>query len=121
MHSSEKQGRQHYCISAEGNGITGYLERSGVVHMDAFPCDKCGACCANLKLFGAPYAWLMDSATGMCRYFNPESRLCAVYPIRPVICNLAIGYQLFFSHMSWQQFKDLNMTACARLKTLKPE
>lgn len=83
-----------------------------------FPCDKCGACCRHLRLFGPVYAWLVDDGSGMCRYFDPESNLCSIYPIRPAICNLEIGHALYFSTLTWDDFVDRNLEACAKLKKL---
>lgn len=83
-----------------------------------FPCDKCGACCRHLKLFGEAYAWLVDVYTGMCRYFDAESNLCVIYPIRPVICNLALGHALLFADMPWAEFVEKNMQACKLLKNM---
>lgn len=93
-------------------------KQAGAEPIKAFPCDKCGSCCENLQLFGKPYAWLLDESTGMCRYFNSESRLCAIYPVRPLICNMEVGYHIFFSHMSWREFVEKNMAACEALRKL---
>lgn len=87
--------------------------------MLAFPCSKCGACCRHLKLFGKAYAWLLDGDTGMCRYFDPQKNLCSIYPIRPVICNMDIGYRLFFSHMPQEEFIAKNREACHKLQALQ--
>lgn len=83
-------------------------------------CDKCGACCRHLKLFGEMYAWLVDGGTGMCRYFDPHTNLCTIYPIRPLICNIDEGYRLFFSHIPYEEFIEKNRHACIMLKNFSP-
>ncbi|WP_371877427.1 YkgJ family cysteine cluster protein [Desulfomicrobium sp. ZS1] len=86
-----------------------------------FDCDKCGACCRHLKLFGDAYAWLVDGGTGMCRYFDPNTNLCTIYPIRPLMCNIDLGYGLFFSHIPYAEFIEKNRQACGVLKKLPPD
>ena len=81
-----------------------------------FTCDKCGACCRHLRLFGKPYEWLVEDSTGACRYFDPATNLCTIYPIRPLICNVEIGYHLFFSHIAPADFIRQNQRACGLLK-----
>lgn len=83
-----------------------------------FTCDKCGACCRHLKLFGAAYAWLVDDGTGACRYFDAATNLCTIYPVRPLICNMEVGYHLFFSHIPPEDFIRQNQAACRLLKKL---
>lgn len=83
-----------------------------------FPCDKCGACCRHLTLFGKAYEWLVDGSTGMCRYFDAATNFCTIYPIRPPICNIEVGYYLYFSHISHDEFISQNQMACKILKNL---
>ncbi len=82
----------------------------------AFACNKCGTCCRHLRLFGKSYTWLLDGDTDMCRYFDPDSNLCTIYPIRPLICNIEIGYHVYFPHISYEDFITMNKDACIQLK-----
>lgn len=83
-----------------------------------FNCDKCGACCRQLYLFGLPYEWLLDPATGACKYFDMKTNCCTVYPIRPTICNIELGYHLYFSHLAQDEFYRKNEEACIILKNM---
>lgn len=83
-----------------------------------FPCDKCGACCRHLELFGKAYEWLLDDGTGVCRYFDAVTNLCAIYPVRPLMCNIEAGYHLYFSHIPHEEFIARNRMACRILKNL---
>lgn len=83
-----------------------------------FPCDRCGACCRNLWMFGKPYEWLLDSQNGMCRYFDTKSNLCLIYPIRPIICNIQIGYKILFNNISFEEFIYRNIKGCNFLKSI---
>ena len=50
-----------------------------------FKCDKCGACCRQLNLFGEMYKWL-DNGDGICYYLNRSSNVCTIYSHLPIIC-----------------------------------
>lgn len=79
-----------------------------------FHCNRCGACCRNLPLFGPAYAWL-DNGQGQCRYFEPRSSLCAVYALRPLICRVEEGYRLFFAHIDYGEYLRACREGCRRL------
>ena len=85
-----------------------------------FSCDRCGACCRQLFLFGPAYNWL-DDGTGRCRYFDMSTHLCTVYPVRPLICRVEEGYPLLFSHISWDDYIEQSMYACKLIKKLFKE
>ena len=78
-----------------------------------FPCDQCGECCRNLKLY-ALYADL-DRGDGVCRYLS--GNLCSVYEDRPLLCRVDECYERFFrEEMDRQQYYDLNRTVCEQLQ-----
>lgn len=70
-------------------------------------------------MFGEAYEWLIGSDGRMCRYFDPETNLCAVYPIRPLICNIKMGHAILFSAVPFSVFVDKNLEGCAFLKKSK--
>ena len=80
-----------------------------------FHCDKCGACCRQLPLFGPTYASL-DYGTGSCRYYDLETGLCSVYSLRPLICRVEEGYSIYFSLFSWEEYVKETTHACNILK-----
>lgn len=84
-----------------------------------FPCDRCGECCRNLWMFGEDYRWLLGADGMMCRYFEPDTNLCAIYPVRPLICNIKIGHAVLFNEMPFSVFLDRNLEGCVFLKELK--
>lgn len=81
----------------------------------AFYCDKCGACCRQLPLFGSAYAWL-DNGTGICRYYDLKTGLCSVYSLRPLICRVEEGYSIYFSLFSWDEYIKETTHSCNILK-----
>lgn len=85
---------------------------------DTFPCDKCGACCRHIRLLGKSYEWLLDGGTDMCRYFDAAANLCAVYPVRPLICNVEAAYHVYFSDMPYEEYIEQNCLACRLLKNI---
>ena len=83
-----------------------------------FVCDKCGACCSHLRAFGAIYSFL-DNGEGVCRYFDAETHLCSVYPVRPLLCRIREGYLAFFaSSLSWEDYLAGVREGCQMLKRL---
>ncbi|MDE5833380.1 MAG: YkgJ family cysteine cluster protein [Desulfovibrio sp.] len=83
-----------------------------------FPCDRCGECCRNLRLFGKPYEWLLDAEGRACRYFNQRENLCSIYPIRPLICNIEVGRAVFYKDVSPDEFIKSNIQGCIFLKNI---
>jgi Fe-S-cluster containining protein len=83
-----------------------------------FQCDKCGACCMNLKR-SEIYSDL-DRGDGICIHFNEETKLCNIYDNRPDICNVDKLYKLFFADkISVSKYYQLNYQACVILKGRK--
>lgn len=83
-----------------------------------FECDRCGACCRHLNLFGSAYVWL-DRGDGVCRNFDLETNLCKIYENRPLICNIKEGYKRFFSSISYDQYIAMTLEGCAKLKQIE--
>ena len=83
-----------------------------------FECDKCGACCRHLSLFGKEYAWLNDGS-GKCKYLDNKTSLCTIYEIRPIICRVDEGYYRHFNHISIEEYLKITENACKSLKNIK--
>ena len=83
-----------------------------------FHCTQCGACCSHLEAFGGVYADL-DNGQGVCRYYDPITRLCTCYEKRPLKCRVDDSYeQIFKSQMSYDEFIQLTVEGCERLQQL---
>jgi len=64
----------------------------------------------------------VDGQSGMCRYFDPATNLCTIYPVRPTICNIEKGYALYFKQdISWEDFVTKNLEGCKFLQGLSKE
>lgn len=83
--------------------------------MKTFSCNKCGACCQQLKLFGPLYADL-DSGNGVCKYYQAKTHECSIYEKRPLICRVEEGYTLYFSHVPHDEYIEKTMEACKKLQ-----
>lgn len=78
-----------------------------------FQCDKCGACCRNLKL--SPLYRGLDRGDGVCKYLS--GNLCSIYAQRPLLCRVEESYRAFFAGtMSKEEYYRLNYEACDKLK-----
>ncbi|GAA6385800.1 hypothetical protein LAWASA_3228 [Lawsonibacter asaccharolyticus] len=78
-----------------------------------FYCDRCGACCRNLRK-SKLYAEL-DRGDGTCRYL--AGNLCSIYENRPLLCRVDECYHLFFQEMmTYEEYIRLNKEACKLLK-----
>lgn len=80
-----------------------------------FQCDKCGACCRLLNLFGPAYSSL-DRGDGVCKYLDLDTNLCKIYETRPIICNVEQGYKEFFSSIPYEEYINKTMDGCKKLK-----
>ena len=84
-----------------------------------FNCTCCGSCCKNISL-SSIYADL-NRGDGICKYFDEERSLCAIYEHRPLICNIDAMYEAFYSDkMSRAQYYELNYAACHALLEGQP-
>ena len=79
-----------------------------------FKCEKCGLCCQNLNL-NSLYDDLNDG-TGVCIYYNRETRLCNIYEKRPEKCNVDETYKYFAKYMSYENYINMNIEVCKKLK-----
>lgn len=80
-----------------------------------FPCDCCGLCCQNLNK--SPLYSDLHNGDGICRYFDPSTKKCTIYDVRPDKCNIDVSYQKHFSNiMTKEEFYKLNIAACNKLK-----
>ncbi len=82
-----------------------------------FICKKCGKCCMSLN--NAQVASQLDDGSGVCRYYDPTSKLCKIYDKRPLICNVEEAYSLFQSIMSYDEYIDMNYTACEYIRRIE--
>nr|WP_071840705.1 YkgJ family cysteine cluster protein [Escherichia coli] len=61
----------------------------------------------------------LDRGDGICRHYQTDSHLCAIYDKRPQICRVEDQYLLNYqSQYSWQEFIALNQAACLILNKL---
>ncbi len=82
-----------------------------------FECDKCGACCKNIRL-SIFYKKELDRGDGVCKHLTEEN-LCEIYSTRPIFCNLDAYWEKFLSDtLSREDFYKFNYAACERLKSL---
>ncbi len=53
----------------------------------------------------------LDRGDGICRHYQTDSHLCAIYDKRPQICRVEDQYLLNYqSQYSWQEFIALNQS-----------
>ena len=84
--------------------------------MKSFDCDRCGACCRNIRR--SKLSTELDRGDGVCKHLSEEN-LCAIYATRPLICNVAAYWERYLSSaMSREEFYRLNHAACERLKEI---
>lgn len=82
----------------------------------AFECDKCGLCCCNLRKFGGLYNDL-DDGTGVCRHYDPLTKLCTIYENRPLKCRVDDFYlQVAKDTMTYEEYIEGNKRGCEELK-----
>lgn len=79
-----------------------------------FKCEKCGICCTKLNLSDA-YADL-DDGTGVCKYFDTQTRLCTIYVNRPEKCDVIAMYKYFEKITTFEQYIKMNEENCKRLR-----
>ena len=79
-----------------------------------FLCEKCGLCCQNLDKSDI-YNDLNDG-TGVCIYFEKETKLCTIYDNRPAKCNVMAFYQYVKNDISLEDYLKMNYESCRRLK-----
>ncbi len=92
----------------------GYVHPELDEDFSPFPCDKCGLCCEHLS--GAALYKDLDNGTGTCRYFNRQTRLCSIYEKRPQKCDINAAYVWFQAQMSYDEYRQMNIDACQKLK-----
>lgn len=78
-----------------------------------FPCNKCGACCRNLKL--SPLYAQLDRGDGVCIYL--AGNLCSIYDNRPLLCRVDECYEKYFKEaISVEEYYRLNQESCQKLQ-----
>lgn len=79
-----------------------------------FPCDRCGLCCQHLS--GIELYKDLDDGSGVCIHFDRQTKLCKIYDHRPQKCNINAGYVWFQNQMTYEEYRQLNIKACQKLK-----
>lgn len=80
-----------------------------------FDCNRCGKCCTNLDK--NPLYTFLNRGDGTCIHFNEVDRGCNIYDQRPAVCNVDMGYDLFFKdEMTRESYYELNKEACKSLE-----
>lgn len=78
-----------------------------------FKCDCCGECCRHLNY--SELAKELDGGDGVCKYL--DGNLCSIYSSRPLLCRVDESYDVYFSsHISREEFYELNKKICISLK-----
>lgn len=80
-----------------------------------FECDKCGLCCQ--KIHTIPMLSYLDRGDGVCKNYDDETRLCKIYDNRPILCNVDLGFEKFFSKFyTKEEYYKLNYELCEKMK-----
>ena len=59
----------------------------------------------------------LDRGDGVCKYFVDTTRLCSIYKLRPILCNVDKAYENFYKNsMSQRDFYEINYESCRMLK-----
>lgn len=79
-----------------------------------YECIKCGLCCRNLEKNNI-YEDL-HSGDGVCKYLNTKTNLCTIYEKRPILCNVDLSYEKYFSkEYTLKEYYKLNYKGCRNL------
>lgn len=79
-----------------------------------FICRKCGLCCKNLDRNDIYKS--LHNGKGVCKYLNLETNLCSIYENRPILCNIDLSYELYFSDkIILEEYYNLNNEGCRNL------
>ena len=85
---------------------------------NTFKCNKCGACCSHLEVFGDLYKDL-DNGKGICIFYDYKKHLCLCYKSRPLKCRIIDSYNAFFKDKySFEEFLKLTYQGCKILQSL---
>lgn len=74
-----------------------------------FICTKCGLCC---RIAGLIYPDL-DNGEGICKFYDPETKLCTIYEDRPGYCRVVDSKP---PDMSMEDWLNLNYKVCKILQ-----
>jgi len=82
-----------------------------------FPCSGCGLCCQNIETVKELKEF--DLGNGICRYFDIDTKECAIYNDRPDICRIDKMFEIkYHSFFTKETFYKENAKVCNRLQTL---
>ncbi|MBR1904646.1 MAG: YkgJ family cysteine cluster protein [Alphaproteobacteria bacterium] len=81
----------------------------------SFHCDQCGLCCRNIKHIDLLREY--DKGNGVCKFLDEATNRCLIYATRPDFCNVAVGYEKYFSDIyTEEEYLRLNYKACTFIK-----
>ena len=94
-----------------------------MVKADWSGCNACGKCCRNInniKIIAPEYSFMvMDD--GCCKFFDRSTNLCKIYTERPYFCKGKEVKDLYFSHLTDEEFERLSIEACNQIKRDIPD
>ncbi|MCL2014717.1 MAG: YkgJ family cysteine cluster protein [Defluviitaleaceae bacterium] len=80
-----------------------------------FNCKQCGSCCQSIG--GNEIYRNLDNGNGICINYDAETKLCKIYPERPLLCRIDDAYFAFFAEeFSQEEYFEMNYKACAALR-----
>lgn len=77
-----------------------------------FKCTQCGLCCQNISKILPEF----DLGNGVCKYYDPEVKLCTIYEDRPLVCRVKEYWLLGNTGLSWKEWCNLNYQVCQKLQ-----
>jgi len=82
-----------------------------------FPCTSCGLCCQNIS--GVEELKEYDLGNGICKYFNPQHKICTIYETRPNICRVDKMFEIKYKkYFTLKDFYRENAKVCNTLQEL---
>lgn len=96
-------------------------QKSGHQEMiPVFPCNRCGACCRHVDI--AKETRFLDRGDGICSNFDVTNSICLIYSTRPAVCRVDAQYQeKYHSQYTWENFVEINLIACEKIRGLDEE
>jgi Fe-S-cluster containining protein len=79
-----------------------------------FPCTKCGLCCQNIKGIEQLKDFALES--GVCKYYDFDSKECKIYENRPEVCRVDKMYKYYKNKYSKEEYYKANAKVCNMLQ-----
>lgn len=88
----------------------------------AFPCEACGRCCQHVRSLLDDDGRPLDRGDGTCKHYEPVTKKCLIYDVRPLICRIDALYEVAVrptgaTRMEWY---EANIEGCRELQALPP-